>query len=176
MLLSSRKGRWRNNPAPFILFNLVFYLFFSDAALAETLQKLSLEELTREADVIVRGRIQKVTSQESPDRSNVTTLVEVSVVEQWKGPKASSLFLNQPGGSAGGITQAVPGLPHFSLGEEVILFLKRIENDRFATVGGRQGKFVVKTDPQSKKEFVADLTGKSEAASDFLIHLRATLK
>jgi len=176
MLLSSRTGTWRNTPAHFILFTLVFYLFFSDAALAETLQKLSLEELTREADVIVRGRIQKVTSQESPDRSNVTTLVEVSVVEQWKGPKASSLFLNQPGGSAGGITQAVPGLPHFSLGEEVILFLKRIENDRFATVGGRQGKFVVKTDPQSKKEFVADLTGKSEAASDFLIHLRATLK
>ena len=98
------------------------------------------------------------------------------MVDQWKGQKASSLFLNQPGGSAGGIAQAVPGLPRFFPGEEVILFLKRIESDRFATVGGKQGKFVVKTDPQSKKEFVADLTGKSQAASDFLIHLRATLK
>jgi hypothetical protein len=176
MPLSSRKGRRRNNPAPFILFSLVFYLFFSDAALAETLQKLSLEELTREADVIIRGRIQKVGSQPTADRSNITTVVEVAVVDQWKGQKASSLFLNQPGGSAGGITQAVPGLPRFFPGEEVILFLKRIESDRFATVGGKQGKFVVKTDPQSKKEFVADLTGKSQAASDFLIHLRATLK
>jgi hypothetical protein len=176
MPLSSRKGRRRNNPAPFILFRLVFSLFFSDAALAETLQKLSLEELTREADVIIRGRIQKVGSQPTADRSNITTVVEVAVVDQWKGQKASSLFLNQPGGSAGGITQAVPGLPRFFPGEEVILFLKRIESDRFATVGGKQGKFVVKTDPQSKKEFVADLTGKSQAASDFLIHLRATLK
>jgi len=176
MPLSSRKGRRRNNPAPFILFSLVFYLFFSDAALAETLQKLSLEELTREADVIIRGRIQKVGSQPTADRSNITTVVEVAVVDQWKGQKASSLFLNQPGGSAGGITQAVPGLPRFFPSEEVILFLKRIESDRFATVGGKQGKFVVKTDPQSKKEFVADLTGKSQAASDFLIHLRATLK
>jgi hypothetical protein len=176
MPFSSRKGRRRNNPAPFILFSLVFYLFFSDAALAETLQKLSLEELTREADVIIRGRIQKVGSQPTADRSNITTVVEVAVVDQWKGQKASSLFLNQPGGSAGGIAQAVPGLPRFFPGEEVILFLKRIESDRFATVGGKQGKFVVKTDPQSKKEFVADLTGKSQAASDFLIHLRATLK
>jgi len=173
MLLSSRKGRRRNNPAPFILFSLVFYLFFSDAALAETLQKLSLEELTREADVIVRGRIQKVTSQESPDRSNVTTLVEVSVVEQWKGPKASSLFLNQPGGSAGGLAQAVPGLP---VGEDVILFLKEIDGGYFSTVGGKQGKFVIKTDPQNKKEAIEDLTGRSSSLSDFLIRLKTTLK
>jgi ATP-dependent DNA ligase len=57
MPLSSRKGHRRNNPAPFILFGLVFYLLLSDGVLAETVQKLSLEEFTREADVIVRGRI-----------------------------------------------------------------------------------------------------------------------
>ena len=176
MPLSSRKGRRRNNPAPFILFSLVFYLFFSDAALAETLQKLSLEELTREADVIIRGRIQKVGSQPTADRSNITTVVEVAVVDQWKGQKTSTLSLRQPGGSAGGIAQAVPGLPQFFVGEDVILFLKEIDRGYFSTVGGKQGKFVVKTDPQNRKEVIEDLTGRSSSLSDFLIRLKTTLK
>jgi hypothetical protein len=176
MPLSSRKGRRRNNPAPFIFFGLVFYLLLSDGVLAETLQKLSLEELTREADVIVRGRIQKVSSQPTADRSNITTVVEVAVVDQWKGQKTSTLSLRQPGGSAGGIAQAVPGLPQFSIGEDVILFLKEIDGGYVSTVGGKQGKFVVKTDPQSKEEIIEDLTGKSQPAKDFLAHIRPNLK
>jgi len=176
MLLSSRKGRWKNNPAPFILFSLVFYLLLSDAVLAEMLQKLSLEQLTHEADVIVKGRIQKVNSQETPDRSAINTLVEVAVEEQWKGPKTSTLVVSQPGGSARGITQAVPGLPHFFPGEEVILFLKQAGGGRFVTVGGRQGKYVIKTDPRTKQQSIEDLTGKSQSLNDFLIQLRATLK
>jgi hypothetical protein len=93
-----------------------------------------------------------------------------------EGPKASSLFLNQPGGSAGGITQTVPGLPQFFVGEDVILFLTEIDGGYFSTVGGKQGKFVIKTDPQNKKEVIEDLTGRSNSLSDFVIRLKTTLK
>jgi len=176
MLLSSRKGRWRDNPAPFILFNFVVYLVLSDATFGTTLQKLSLEHLTREAEVIVRGRIEKVSSEETPDRSNITTLVEVAVEEQWKGPETRTVALRQPGGSVGGITQVVSGLAQFSVGEEAILFLKTAEGGRFVTVGGNQGKLVVMIDPGSRKETIKDVTGKSQSLSDFLHRLSATLK
>jgi hypothetical protein len=171
-----KKGRWRNNSAPLVLFNLVFYLFSNSPLLAETLQKLSLEQLTREADIIVRGRIQKVSSEKSPDRSQIITLIEVRVTEQWKGPQASIVTLSQPGGSVGGTSQAVPGLPHFSPGEELILFLEKVSGNRFLTVGGKQGKFVVKIDPLSKDEFVEDVTGKSQPVRDFLANVKQNLK
>jgi hypothetical protein len=167
-------GRWRDSPAPFILFNLVFYLF-SNVALATTFQKLSLERLTWEADLIVRGRIQKLSTKEAPDRSDIATRVDVLVTEQWKGSKVTSLVLSHPGGSVGRITQAVPGVPHFSPGEEVILFLQK-EGSYFVTVGGMQGKFVIKTDPSTKKEFIEDLTGKSQPLNNFVADLRAILK
>ena len=174
MLLFLIRGRWRNHLAPFVFSSLVVCLFFNSPIRAETI-RLSLEELTREADAIVRGRIQKVT-QQTADLSNITTDIEISVVEQWKGPKASSLVLSQPGGSAGEITQAVPGLPQFSAAEDAILFLKESRGGFFEMVGGRQGKFVVKTDPQSGKEFIQDLTGKTQTLSDFLIRLKAALR
>jgi hypothetical protein len=175
MLPLSREGRWRKNPAPFVFLNLAIFLFFNNGSLGETVQRLSVEELARQADTIVRGRVQKVSNQQTADRSNMSTHIEVSVIEQWKGRKLTSLVLNQPGGSAGGITQAVPGLPHFSPGEEVILFLEQMENGYFQTVGGSQGKLLVQTDPQTRKEFTQDLTGKSQSLEDFLNHLRAAL-
>jgi hypothetical protein len=161
-----------------LLFFVTYCLLESTCAQATTFQtlSLSLERLTREADVIVRGHVIEIKSKEAVDRQSIATTIKLSVDEQWKGPKASFVTLRQPGGSVGGIAQAVTGLPQFSVEEEVILFLKKVEGGHFVTVGGKQGKFIVKTDPQSKKEFIEDVTGKSQSASDFLIQLRATLK
>ena len=173
MLFLSKKGRWRNNPAPFIFFSSAFFLLFNDAAIAQTVQRLSVKELEKESDVIVRGRVQKISSQQSPDRSNITTHIELNVIEQWKGPKRSSLIVSQPGGSAGAITQSVPGLARFSSGEEAIFFLRQIDNSHFEIVGGRQGKFPVKTDLKTREEFIQDVTGKRESLGNFLNRLRA---
>lgn len=157
------------------LFLILFYLPSERIALATITQKLSLEQLAREADLIAMGRIQGVTSQESVDRSTMTTVVTLSVEEQWKGPKASTITVKQPGGSVGGLTQRVMGEPQFSVGEEVILFLKKGRNGSYVTVGGVQGKFLIKKDLQSGKRVIEDLTGKSDFEESFIHRLREIL-
>jgi hypothetical protein len=69
----------------------------------------------------------------------------------------------------------VVGLPEFSVGEEVILFLKRQPDGGYATVGGKQGKFTIKTDPRSGKVMVEDLAARKQELREFLIHLKERL-
>ena len=140
--------------------------------LATTFQRLTLEQFVREADLIVLGRVREITSQESPDRSAITTSVVFAVKEQWKGVKVSTVTLRQPGGSVGEITQRVMEVPQFSVGEELILFLKKQKSGHYITVGGKQGKFTIKTDPQSGSKTVEDLTGKSQDHESFLRRLK----
>lgn len=91
-----------------------------------------------------------------------------SIEEQCKGPRTSTITIEQPGGSVGTITQHVTGLAHFTVGEEIIIFLSKQEDGSLATVGGKQGKFLLKTDPQNKKEVIENVTGKSQDLSDFV--------
>ena len=61
-------------------------------------QIFSLEQLVREADLIVRGNVQQMRSQES------ATLVMLSVEEQWKRPRAYSITIIRPVGMTERIT------------------------------------------------------------------------
>jgi hypothetical protein len=142
---------------------------------AGTVQKLSFERLIGEADVIVRGRVDELKTRQASDRRSIMTIVTVSVERQFKGPRISSLTIEQPGGSIGDIAQGVPGLPEFSSGEDVILFLKRHRRDVFRIVGGKQGKFSVKTLP-GNNEVVEDLAHRTEALDIFVDRLTKTIK
>ena len=153
----------------------VFLLVAESVAVASSARKLSLDELARQADVIVKGRVQKLQTKTSSDRSTITTAVTLAVDEQWKGAPASSLSIEQPGGSSGGITQRVAGAAEFALDEKVIVFLKREGRGHYVTVGGRQGKFTVKTDAQTGSDFVEDLSAKRWQPDEFLARLQEAL-
>jgi len=107
-----------------------------------------------------------------PQRDGVlSTAVRVSVQEQWKGRRRSRLRLLLPRGTEGGIAQEVPGAPTFQIGEEVILFVVREAPGQYRVVGGKQGKFSIKTDPRSGQRVVEDLTGTRFDLTPFLRRL-----
>jgi hypothetical protein len=138
---------------------------------ARTVQRLSFDRLISEADLIARGRVEKLENQQAADGRSVTTVVTVSVDRQFKGPKVSSVTIEQPGGSMGDIAQGVPGLPEFSSGEDVVLFLKRQRGGTFKVVGGKQGKFTTKTQPESNNWIVEDFARRTENLDSFLDRL-----
>ena len=156
---------------------LIAFLAALAASIAEagTSQKLSFERLIAEADVIARGRVDELKTRQDSDRRSFTTVVTFSVERQFKGPKISSLAIEQPGGSIGDLAQGVPGLPEFSSGESVIIFLKRQRRDVYRVVGGKQGKFSVKTLP-GKNEVVEDLAHRTEAIDTFVDRLTNMIK
>jgi hypothetical protein len=143
---------------------------------ASTVQKLSFDRLIGEADFIVLGRVEELKSQQGRDRRSVSTVVTVSIDRQFKGPKLSSVTIEQPGGSMGDIAQGIPGLPEFSSGEDVVLFLKRQRGGTFKIVGGKQGKFTAKTQPQSNNWVVEDFARRTESLDSFLDRLTSMVK
>jgi hypothetical protein len=143
---------------------------------ARTVQRLSFDRLISEADLIARGRVEKLENQQAADGRSVTTVVTVSVDRQFKGPKVSSVTIEQPGGSMGDIAQGVPGLPEFSSGEDVVLFLKRQRGGTFKVVGGKQGKFIAKTQPESNNWIVEDFARRTEGLDSFLDRLTSAVK
>src|SRR5919106_3062364 len=153
---------------------IIFFICLPPAGFvdASTVQKLSFDRLIGEADLIVRGRVEEVKSQQAPDRGSMTTIVTVSIEKQFKGPRLSSVTIEQPGGSMGDIAQGVPGLPEFSSGEDVVLFLKRQRGGTFKIVGGKQGKFTAKTQPESNNWVVEDFARRTEGLDSFLSRLK----
>jgi hypothetical protein len=143
-------------------------------AFTTTLVFQSLEELIAGADLIVRGNVQAVTPSPSQPEGP-TTQVVLTVRERWKGSKLDTLTLLLPYGTTSGITQAAPGLPTFRVGEEVILFLVREEKDQYSVLGGKQGKFSIKSEP-SGRSVVENLAGTQVDLSQFLKQLEARVQ
>lgn len=157
------------------LFLLALALMASSTILGAMLQPQSLEQLIYGSDLIVRGQVRDITPGPRGEGGPSTTVL-VSVQEQWKGPKLSTLRLVQPRGTEGEVSQAVPGLPTFRVGEEIILFVVKEARGQYHVLGGKQGKFSIKTDPRSGKQVVEDLTGTRFDLTQFLSRLSTLTK
>jgi hypothetical protein len=103
----------------------------------------SVEELASAAQLVVRGRVARVTSRWSDDGLRIFTYAEVETSSTWKGTPAPRVTVLVPGGVVGRIGQRVDGAPTFAEGEEVVAFLHRAEAGAHRVTGLAQGKFTV---------------------------------
>jgi hypothetical protein len=140
-----------------------------------TLPMSSLEELTQEADLIVHGRVKELRPSSS-DKDPFSTVLVLAVQEAWKQAPSPTLRLRLPHGSQSEITQAVPGLPTFQVGEEVIVFLVRDPDGEFEVLHGVHGKLTVQIDTQRGTAVVEDVSGTKITLMAFLNRLRQLTK
>jgi hypothetical protein len=117
-------------------------------ARASLVRAMDLAELTTTAEQIVVADIAKVESHWDNNHRTIFSTIEIRVQESWKGtpPADGKIVLRQPGGSVGEIEMTVVGMPTFSAGERVLLFL-----DRAAVVGMGQGKRRLRWDEAGKR-------------------------
>jgi hypothetical protein len=153
---------------------LAAFVLAAISAGASTVERLSLDQLIEHADVIVRGRVEDITARSAP-RGRARTFISLTVEKQFKGTPQNTVFIEQPGGATGDIALAVPGLPKFSTGENVIVFLKRRRDGAFAVVGDTQGKFNAKTG-SGGNEIVEDFAHRTEPLGSFLDRLASKLQ
>ena len=152
-------------------------LVVSEEAVRTTvLSQRSLEQLASEANLIVRGRIAEVRTESPAGYGEMVTVAVLAVEEQWKGRRLKQVLVQHPGGSKDGLTQQVTGFPEFTVGEEVLLFLKSQKKGRYTTVGGKQGKLAVQREAETGKRLVEDLTGEKEDLQSFVRRLRKILR
>jgi hypothetical protein len=117
--------------------------------------RTSLKEMVEDAGTIVTGRVVEVREGGHPDYPNVSvTYITVEVEEVMKGQanrRARHTFM-QFGGLE---TARLHELPTYRAGEDVVLFLYPESQYGFTSpVGGSQGKFRLRTDPQTGERVV----------------------
>jgi hypothetical protein len=95
------------------------------AAVAATAAELTVEELARGSDAVVRVRAVRRECRWTGDGRRLLTDVEVRVTETWRGSPPALLLVTIPGGELDGVAQVVDGAPVLVEGDDVVLFLGR---------------------------------------------------
>ena len=120
-------------------------LLAASAAFATTVQKLTLQDLTKKSDSIVRARVTDATSSWDANHKEIYTYTTFQILEPVKGRKGeTTLTIREIGGTVGNIASIVPGMPSFKKGEEVVLFLTQKDAAGYPWVMGlQQGKYTI---------------------------------
>lgn len=120
---------------------LVVVLWTCSSGAAATLEQLSLTQMTRAATSIVRAQV--TGSSASLTGSTIYTHYQLQVLETWKGATPIEAML--PGGVAGGMRQAYPGVPSLQIGSQYVLFLwKSSKTGITHIVGLNQGIYTIR--------------------------------
>jgi hypothetical protein len=114
-------------------------------AAAHILPDYSIDQLTRQATVVLEGEVMAVASDWSADHTRIYTNVRIRVAHYHKGNLGQeTLTLRLLGGTVGEITLAVVGQPGFERNEKVFLFLQpNFQTRDIPFVGGEEGKLRV---------------------------------
>jgi hypothetical protein len=127
------------------------------AATGTTLARMSVAQMTHAAKSIVRARC--LANYTAWDAGEIWTFTTFEVEENWKGtPRDKQIAVRLLGGTVGGLTSTVSGVPRFVEGEEVILFLEPTTRGDFSIVSWMQGTFRVRRDRASGHESVTQDT------------------
>ena len=125
---------------------LAIFLMAASAAYATTIIRLDLAQMVKQSDNIVQGRVEDVNVQWDTTARTAYTYVTISVADPMKGARRSTVTVRQLGGKVGALNVTVAGMPKFSKGEELIVFLKSQGDGTFMVLGLNQGKYEIADD------------------------------
>ena len=133
----------------------------AQVAFATTVQKLSLQELTKKSNSIVMARVEDASASWDAAHKEIYTYITLRVLQGVKGNKAeTTITLRQIGGTVDNIASIVPGMPSFRKGEEVVVFLTQKDAAGYPWVMGlQQGKYSIATGKDGVKTVRNDLAG-----------------
>lgn len=126
------------------LLGLILLLATATAPLfATTVKKMELEELVAMSDNIVQGRVDQVYAQWDTEKKLPFTYVSITIADPLKGERRRSVLVRQVGGKIGALTVSAAGMPKFNNGDQVIVFLKAMNDGTFDVIGFNQGKYEI---------------------------------
>jgi hypothetical protein len=146
----------RTGGARHVLCCAALFLAMGGEAAATTLARMSVEQMSQAAQVIVRARCME--NAVSWDAGEIWTLTSFDVEEVWRGSTAARITVRLLGGRVGNLTSSVSGIPRFRPGEEVVLFLEATQRGDFSVVSWEQGTFRIGSDVATGRERVTQGT------------------
>jgi hypothetical protein len=138
-------------------------LFLSASfARATVIRRLTLAEVERDASEIFVGTVRMTTAVEGPaPRKLIYTEVTFENLDVIKGkiPAATTSY-RFAGGEIGERRVEVHGMPRFEVGGRYLVFADAKRDPFCPAIGWHQGRYTVKTDPESRIEQLADSDGR----------------
>lgn len=125
---------------------LLLLLTLVRAAAALTLLPATLDDLIGRAARVDLGRVVEVESAWTDDRRTIESRVTLELLESLKGAPATRVTFAVPGGTAGGLTVAIPGVPVLREGDVLVVFLAPSTVTLPRPVGLSQGLLRVQAD------------------------------
>ena len=128
---------------------------------ASTVLKMTVTELVAHSDRVVIGSVIETTVFEKEGR--ILTSVTVAVEETLVGEHSPTVEIVHYGGRYHDRVTYVPGMPTFTKGEHVLLFLEKPKlaetAQHFVVTGMSQGKFWIVDAPDGKTPYVVPTLG-----------------
>jgi hypothetical protein len=122
---------------------------------ASTFVVPSDRDMVQRADAIVIANAAYSASRPNGD-GGIETVTQMFVEEVIKGNPTGSLTLVEPGGTYGGSSTAIPGVPQFIPGQRLLLFLLRTGPNRWAVADLVLGKFSFVNDDAGRPLLLRD--------------------
>lgn len=132
---------------------ILFLLAFQLSSYAEK-EPDRIKKLSKEADVIVTGKIAKKNSSWNASKTKIYTTATLQVDEYLKGRNnGNSVEIRYPGGEVGDIGEVYTHMPRFEANEEVLVFLKKDnKSNNYKVHNGEDGKIKVIIDAKTKEK------------------------
>lgn len=128
------------------------------AASGTTIVPATFDEIVIGSDLIVHGRVVDVRSEMTASRRSIHSFVTVAVDEALKGRPGRTVTFRVPNGQVGRYRRVVVGAPEFTVGQEVVLFLRAAPPAVPTLFGLGQGVYrVAQRDPVQRRRAVEAL-------------------
>jgi len=116
------------------------------------------DALTRDAEVIVVGKVGQVVSTWTNNRTKIETRVTVAINQTIKGnAPGNSIEVVIPGGEIDGVGEWYSHSARFERDEDIVLFAKKEKNGRYRVAGGESGKFSIKKDERTGAKIIPNV-------------------
>jgi hypothetical protein len=123
---------------------------------ATTLGRASFDDLAQKSTSIVRGRV--VSSYSASRGFLVYTYYRIRVLDRWKGPVASQIDVQVPGGTVDGLQQNIAGVPQLTTDSEYVFFLWTGPSGATHVLGLSQGVLDLTTNAAGEPTLSSQIT------------------
>lgn len=107
----------------------------------------SMEQIARESDAVVVGKVAGLSSEWNEARTRIQTRVTISVDQSLKGDASvKSLTVIVPGGEVDGVGEVYSHAPRFLRDEAVVVFAKKNASGFYQVSEGSEGKYSIHKD------------------------------
>ena len=138
-------------------------------------QTMTTEQLTKEAEVIVVGKVGRIVSEWTNDHSRIQTRVTVVVDQTIKGDApGKSIEVITPGGEVEGVGEWYSHSVRFAREEDIVLFAKLEKNGHYGVAGGESGKFSINKDEHTGAKIIPNVGTLDEFTSKIKKSVKST--